>query len=88
MTPGASPTSFTAIAPGSPPSSAVSDVANHEIAFDLSAYSFSAITFSAVNPPAGMTVAPTSSTTSGTQTVLVTWTPNASYVGTTSFTAE
>jgi hypothetical protein len=35
-----------------------------------------------------MTVAPTSNPTSGTQTSLVTWTPSASYVGTTSFTFD
>ncbi len=74
VTPGAFPSGFTATEPGSVPSYGFAIVANHQLSIQLSASSLSAITYSIANPPAGMTVDPT--------TGLVTWTPTASYVGT------
>jgi hypothetical protein len=58
----------------------ISDVANHLLTVQLSATSFSAPTYSLVNPPSGMTVDP--------NTGILSWTPNASNVGSTSFTFQ
>jgi hypothetical protein len=79
VTPGASPANFAAVV-GGYRTYAISTVANHELDVQLTATSFPAITYSIVNPPAGMTL----NSTSG----LVTWTPGASNLGTTSVTFE
>jgi hypothetical protein len=79
VTPGAAPSGLRAIEAGSAAYS-LSVVANHQLTFQLSASSFPAITYSVLNPQAGMTVDPASG--------LVTWTPDASMVGTTSVTFQ
>jgi hypothetical protein len=73
VTPGALPSAFTATLGGSA-------VANHTLTVQLKATSFSAPTYSILNPPAGMTVNPSSG--------LVTWTPGAANVGTTNVTFQ
>jgi hypothetical protein len=79
VTPGAAPAGLSAAEAGSV-QYAFYDVANHQMAVQLSASSFPAITYSIVSPPTGMTVDPVSG--------LVTWTPSASYVGTTNVTFQ
>jgi hypothetical protein len=73
------------VAPGTPPWGLTatgyrSDVANHSMTLQLNASSSAPITYSAINPPTGMMVAP--------DTGVVTWTPAASYVGTDSVTFQ
>jgi N-acetylneuraminic acid mutarotase len=81
--PGAAPYSFKATQT-SPPSPGVtygiSDVANHRHTVQLSATSFSPPVYAVVSPPSGMTLDPA--------TGLVTWTPAASNLGTTSVTFQ
>jgi N-acetylneuraminic acid mutarotase len=55
-------------------------VANHNLTFQLSASSPAPITYSAVNPPAGLTIAP--------NTGVVNWTPSASELGTNTITLQ
>jgi hypothetical protein len=59
---------------------AISDVANHQLTFQLSATSIPAATFAVVSPPSGMTLDP--------NTGIVTWTPGAADLGTTSVTFQ
>jgi hypothetical protein len=80
VTPGAAPSHFTAVQVGSAPYYPISVVANHQLSVQLSATSFPAITYSVVSPPGNMTVGPSNG--------LVTWTPDASYVGTTNVTFQ
>jgi hypothetical protein len=80
VTPGALPSGLSAAEVGSSASYSFSVVANHELDLQLSASSFNAITYSVLNPPAGMTVDQASG--------LVAWTPDASMVGTTTVTFQ
>ncbi len=83
--PGASPsivglTTISSTPSPTAPLYTLSDVANHQWTLQIQANSFATVTYSVVNPPAGMTVNPT--------TGLVSWTPNASELGTTSVTFQ
>jgi hypothetical protein len=80
VTPGAAPSGLSAVEVGSAQYSPISIVANHQLTVQLSASSFPAITYSIVSPPAGMTVDPVGG--------LVTWTPDASEVGSTYVTFQ
>jgi hypothetical protein len=80
VVPGAAPTGLMLGTVGSTGYASLSVVANHQFQAQLKASSFPAITYSVVNPPSGMTVDPVSG--------IVTWTPTAANVGTTSVTFQ
>ena len=80
VTPGAAPSGLSAVEVGSAQYSPISIVANHPLTVQLGASSYPAITYSILDPPAGMTVVPTSG--------LVAWTPDAGMVGTANVTFQ